>query len=30
VYTSEGKTMMEDFVRRFSTLKGEVYALAHP
>lgn len=28
VYTSEGRTMMEDFVRRFSALKGELYSLS--
>lgn len=28
VYTSEGRTLMEDFVRRFSALKGEVYCMS--
>ena len=28
VYTSEGKTMMGEFVRRFNALRGEVYLCA--
>jgi hypothetical protein len=30
VYTSEGRTMMEDFVRRFTVLKGHLYSIADP